>query len=211
MDSRAWLAHLEQFGIKLGLDTITAIVEALGHPERACPVLHVAGTNGKGSVSAMASHALTSSGLVTARYTSPHLVRLEERFAVDGRSVPAASLDTALDQVRSAVAAAAVGRDPEGRADVLRGHDGRRVRAVPGGACGTRGDRGRAGRAIRRDQHRRAAGDGDHLGGLRSPGTVGDDAGGDREREGGHDQTGSARGHRAARERGARGRRGGRT
>ena len=103
MDSRAWLAHLEQFGIKLGLDTITAIVEALGHPERACPVLHVAGTNGKGSVSAMASHALTSSGLVTARYTSPHLVRLEERFAVDGRSVSAASLDAALDQVRTAV------------------------------------------------------------------------------------------------------------
>ena len=104
MDSRAWLAHLEQFGIKLGLDTITAIAGALGHPERACPVLHVAGTNGKGSVSAMAGHALTSSGLVTARYTSPHLVRLEERFAVDGRPVPAASLDAALDQVRSAVA-----------------------------------------------------------------------------------------------------------
>ena len=104
MDSRAWLAHLEQFGIKLGLDTITAIAGALGHPERACPVLHVAGTNGKGSVSAMAGHALTSSGLVTARYTSPHLVRLEERFAVDGRPVPAASLDAALDQVRSTVA-----------------------------------------------------------------------------------------------------------
>ena len=103
MDSRAWLAHLEQFGIKLGLDTIAAIAGALGHPERACPVLHVAGTNGKGSVSAMVAHALTSSGLVTARYTSPHLVRLEERFAVDGRPVPGASLDTALDQVRNAV------------------------------------------------------------------------------------------------------------
>jgi dihydrofolate synthase / folylpolyglutamate synthase len=103
MDSRAWLAHLEQFGIKLGLDTITAIVEALGHPERACPVLHIAGTNGKGSVSAMAGHALTSSGLVTARYTSPHLVRLEERFAVDGRPASAASLDAALDQVRTTV------------------------------------------------------------------------------------------------------------
>ena len=104
MDSRAWLAHLEQFGIKLGLDTITAIAGALGHPERACPLLHVAGTNGKGSVSAMAGHALTSSGILTARYTSPHLVRLEERFAVDGRPVPAASLDAALDQVRKAVA-----------------------------------------------------------------------------------------------------------
>lgn len=103
MDSRAWLAHLEQFGIKLGLDTIAAIAGALGHPERTCPVLHVAGTNGKGSVSAMVAHALTSSGMVTARYTSPHLVRLEERFAVDGRSVSSVSLDAALDQIRGAV------------------------------------------------------------------------------------------------------------
>lgn len=103
MDSRAWLAHLEQFGIKLGLDAITAIVGALGHPERACPVLHVAGTNGKGSVSAMVAHALTSSRLVTARYTSPHLVRLEERFAIDGRSVTGAALGAALDEVRRAV------------------------------------------------------------------------------------------------------------
>ena len=86
-DSRAWLAHLEQFGIKLGLDTIATLMDAVGHPERACPVLHVAGTNGKGSVSAMVAHALSTSGLVTARYTSPHLVRLEERFAVDGRPV----------------------------------------------------------------------------------------------------------------------------
>ena len=104
MDSRAWLAHLEQFGIKLGLDTIGVLMDALGHPERACPVLHVAGTNGKGSVSAMVSHALTSSGLVAARYTSPHLVRLEERFAVNGRPVSRVALDAALGQVRDTVA-----------------------------------------------------------------------------------------------------------
>ena len=104
MDSRAWLAHLEQFGIKLGLDTIGVLMDALGHPERACPVLHVAGTNGKGSVSAMVSHALTSSGLVAARYTSPHLVHLEERFAVNGQPVSRVALDTALGQVRDTVA-----------------------------------------------------------------------------------------------------------
>lgn len=103
MDSRAWLAHLEQFGIKLGLDTIAAILAALGRPERACHVLHVAGTNGKGSVTAMVAHALTASGLTTARYTSPHLVHLEERFAIDGRPVPRAALDAALDTVRRAV------------------------------------------------------------------------------------------------------------
>jgi dihydrofolate synthase/folylpolyglutamate synthase len=78
-------------------------MHAVGHPERACPVLHIAGTNGKGSVSAMVAHALSTSGLVTARYTSPHLVRLEERFAVDGRPVSTRSLDAALDEVLRAV------------------------------------------------------------------------------------------------------------
>ena len=103
MHARAWLAHLETFGIKLGLDTITTIVATLGDPHRACPVLHVAGTNGKGSVSAIVSHALTAAGYRTGRYTSPHLVRLEERFAIDGRAVSPEALDGALDEVRRVV------------------------------------------------------------------------------------------------------------
>ena len=103
MQSRAWLAHLETFGIKLGLDTIGAIAAELQQPHLACPVLHVAGTNGKGSVSAMAAQALAAAGLRTGRYTSPHLVRLEERFGVDGRPVDPAELDAALDQVAAAV------------------------------------------------------------------------------------------------------------
>jgi len=53
MTEREWLARLEWFGIKLGLDTIGELTAALGHPERAYPVVHVAGTNGKGSVVAM--------------------------------------------------------------------------------------------------------------------------------------------------------------
>jgi dihydrofolate synthase / folylpolyglutamate synthase len=103
MDSRAWLAHLEQFGIKLGLDTIRAIASELDHPERAFPLLHVAGTNGKGSVSAMTSRALTAGGLRTGCYTSPHLVRFEERFAIDGRPASKAALDAALAEVNAAV------------------------------------------------------------------------------------------------------------
>jgi dihydrofolate synthase / folylpolyglutamate synthase len=102
-DTRAWLTHLEQFGIKLGLETISAMMEALGHPERAYPVLHVAGTNGKGSVSAMAAAALTASGVRCGRYTSPHLIHLEERFAIDGRQVAPAGLDAALGTVRDTV------------------------------------------------------------------------------------------------------------
>src|SRR5512142_3560816 len=68
----------------------------MGHPERAYRTVIVAGTNGKGSVTAMADTALHAAGLATARYTSPHLVRLEERFVINGRPVePAALRETA--------------------------------------------------------------------------------------------------------------------
>ena len=103
MTDREWLAELEWFGIKLGLDAMAALSADLGHPERACPVVHVAGTNGKGSVAVMISTALTAAGYRTGRYTSPHLVRLEERFAIDNRVVAADQLDRALATVRSAV------------------------------------------------------------------------------------------------------------
>jgi dihydrofolate synthase/folylpolyglutamate synthase len=112
MTDREWLARLEWFGIKLGLDTMGELTAALGHPERAYPVVHVAGTNGKGSVVAMIERALRAANLRTGRYTSPHLVHLEERFAVDGRPVEPAELDEALAVVRRAVDARA-SADPE--------------------------------------------------------------------------------------------------
>ena len=69
---------------KLDLSRIRALVAALDHPERACPTVLIAGTNGKGSVAAMVERALRAAGLRTGRYTSPHLVRPEERIAIDG-------------------------------------------------------------------------------------------------------------------------------
>lgn len=92
------LAALEQFGIKLGLDNIRTLVAALGHPELAWRAVHIAGTNGKGSVTAMVETALRRAGHTTGRYTSPHLDRLEERFEIDGRPVTSAQLeDVAAD------------------------------------------------------------------------------------------------------------------
>ena len=70
-DSLTWLFGLEHFGIKFGLDNITSIVAALGHPERSFASVHVAGTNGKGSVTAIVDTALRAAGHRTARYTSP--------------------------------------------------------------------------------------------------------------------------------------------
>src|SRR5438093_778934 len=84
-----YLFGLDQFGIKFGLENIAAIVERLGHPERAYRTVHVAGTNGKGSVTAMIDAALLAAGLRSARYTSPHLLDIGERFVVGGQPVSA--------------------------------------------------------------------------------------------------------------------------
>jgi dihydrofolate synthase/folylpolyglutamate synthase len=98
-----YLFSLEQFGIKFGLQNISAIVAALGHPERTFKSVHVAGTNGKGSVTAMADAALRAAGHRTARYTSPHLVDLAERFTIDGEPVSHGALVAAIADVRAVI------------------------------------------------------------------------------------------------------------
>ncbi|MCU1382129.1 MAG: hypothetical protein JWL71_826 [Acidobacteria bacterium] len=102
-DPLAWLFALEQFGIKFGLDNITTIAAALGHPERAFRSVHIAGTNGKGSVTAMVDAALRAAGHRVARYTSPHLVDLSERFVIDGRPVERHALAAAIEDVREVI------------------------------------------------------------------------------------------------------------
>ncbi len=96
------LASREFFGIKLGLEAIGALVAELGHPERTFLPVIVAGTNGKGSVTAMTARALRAAGLRVGRYTSPHLVHLRERFAIDDVAVGDAALDRALTEVFAA-------------------------------------------------------------------------------------------------------------
>jgi len=93
------LLSLETFGIKLGLENITRLCEGLGHPERAFTSLHVAGTNGKGSVTAMVHAALQASGLRTARYTSPHLADITERFVIGDTPVDTATFDAVAREV----------------------------------------------------------------------------------------------------------------
>jgi dihydrofolate synthase/folylpolyglutamate synthase len=105
VDPFQYLFSLEQFGIKFGLENITAIVERLGRPDRAYRTVHVAGTNGKGSVTAMVDAALRAAGHRSARYTSPHLVSLNERFVIDGRPVATDVLAAAIGDVRAAVEA----------------------------------------------------------------------------------------------------------
>ncbi len=102
-DSLAWLFSLEQFGIKFGLDNIFTIVARLGHPEKTFRQVHIAGTNGKGSVTAMVDAALRAAGHRSARYTSPHLVDLSERFVIDGHPVAHEALVAAIAKVREAI------------------------------------------------------------------------------------------------------------
>jgi len=98
-----YLFGLEFHGHKLGLENIRVIADALGRPQDAYPSVVVAGTNGKGSVCAMVSAALTAAGYRTGCYTSPHLVRIEERFAIDGVPAPAAELEAVVEHLRALV------------------------------------------------------------------------------------------------------------
>jgi dihydrofolate synthase/folylpolyglutamate synthase len=89
------------FGIKFGLDVTEVLLEELGHPERAFLTVHVAGTNGKGSVCAMLESVLRHAGLPTGLYTSPHLVRFNERMVVNGRPITDAELDPLCERIEA--------------------------------------------------------------------------------------------------------------
>ena len=91
---------LRRFGIKLGLDTIRNILKGLGNPQDCFECIHVAGTNGKGSIASALSSILHASGYKVGLYTSPHLVRFNERICINNRRISdkdvVASYDAAL-------------------------------------------------------------------------------------------------------------------
>ena len=87
-EGRDYLGRLQRFGVKLGLENIAALCAALGDPQDRFPSVHVAGTNGKGSVAVMLAAVAEGHGLRTGLYTSPHLARVEERIRIDGRTIP---------------------------------------------------------------------------------------------------------------------------
>ena len=89
--------------MKFGLENMLTICEALGRPERAFRSVIVAGTNGKGSVTAMLSAALHAAGVRAARYTSPHLERLEERYVIGEEDVARRELEDAAAAVQEIV------------------------------------------------------------------------------------------------------------
>ncbi len=86
------------------LDRMRALMAELGNPEAQYPIIHVAGTKGKGSVSALAASALQAAGYKTGLYTSPHLQDYAERIQVDGQPIPHADLAVLVEEIKPAVA-----------------------------------------------------------------------------------------------------------
>lgn len=103
MDPIDFLYSLERLGMKLGLENINTLCAALRDPQRSFRSIIIAGTNGKGSVTVMVETALRAAGHRTARFTSPHLVRLEERFVIDGAEVGTDALRNSAGKVQRAV------------------------------------------------------------------------------------------------------------
>lgn len=95
-----WLYGQQLFGIKLGLENPRLLANALGHPDKRLRFLHVAGTNGKGSVCAMADAILREAGIRTGLFTSPHLVSFHERLTLNGRPIPSRDLVEGLTLLR---------------------------------------------------------------------------------------------------------------
>ena len=86
-DALEYLYHSYAKGIKVGLDGIKMVLSNMGDPQAKLPVIHVAGTNGKGSICAFLQHILVAAGFKVGTFTSPHLHRYNERMAIDGHPI----------------------------------------------------------------------------------------------------------------------------
>ncbi len=95
-----YILSREFFGMKLGLENITAFLESIGSPQTKYKTIHIAGTNGKGSTAAMLASVFRAQGYRTGLFTSPHLVSLRERARVDGQLIPKHAVVSFVDRYR---------------------------------------------------------------------------------------------------------------
>jgi len=96
-----WLMATQSRGVHPGLGRMERLLLALGNPERNLRCLHVAGTNGKGSICAIAESILRSMGIGTGLYTSPHLVEFSERIRINGENIAYAKIDEGIERLRA--------------------------------------------------------------------------------------------------------------
>lgn len=102
-EALAWLYSLQRFGIKLGLENIKRLIAALKIPPGHSRIIHVAGTNGKGSVCAMMNSILRTKGHRTGLFTSPHLITFRERIQIDGEMISEEAAAHGLVKIRDIV------------------------------------------------------------------------------------------------------------
>jgi dihydrofolate synthase/folylpolyglutamate synthase len=102
-EALAWLYRTQRFGIKLGLDNIRRLLLELDVPEKHQRIIHVAGTNGKGSVCAMIDAVCRAQGYRTGLFISPHLVTYRERIRVDGEMIAEENVARSLNAIRARV------------------------------------------------------------------------------------------------------------
>ena len=95
-----WLYSFEKFGIKLGLERISYICKKLGNPQDKYKIIHVGGTNGKGSVCRFLQSILTLNGYKVGVYLSPHLQRFSERFLIDGDEIPEDDIVVLIEKIK---------------------------------------------------------------------------------------------------------------
>lgn len=101
----AYLYGLQRFGVKLGLESIARLLQAVGDPHRRVPSILIGGTNGKGSTAAFLASILQAAGYRIGLYTSPHLLDFTERIRVDGRAISEVDVAHLTDELRSLVTA----------------------------------------------------------------------------------------------------------
>ena len=103
MNIDSLLRPFQYFGVNLGLSRIVNLLATLGNPQNQVSIIHVAGTNGKGSVCAYLSAVLTEAGYKTGRYTSPHLVDWTERICINEQAIDNNKLCELILQVQAAI------------------------------------------------------------------------------------------------------------
>jgi dihydrofolate synthase / folylpolyglutamate synthase len=98
-----WLFATQERGVKLGLENMRRLLTALDEPEKALKFIHVAGTNGKGSVCAMLDSLARSAGIKSGLFTSPHLVRFNERIQVEGIQIDDESVVRGIHRIQKQI------------------------------------------------------------------------------------------------------------
>jgi dihydrofolate synthase/folylpolyglutamate synthase len=99
----SYLYDLQKYGIKFGLSSTSNLLARLGNPHKQLKAIHIAGTNGKGSTAAMLSAILAQTGMQVGLYTSPHLVRFNERFRINEQEVDNLGIMNVFLRVREVV------------------------------------------------------------------------------------------------------------